>query len=138
MASTDLVPLIAAVSERQSRLLGPRLEALGLRETTVQFLLAVSEARGASLTELSRRLGLAPATLTEGLDELERQGLAERAPLPDDRRKSTAAPTAEGLEVLGRIRTAVREAEEELCSPLDLEEQEALARLLEKLVSPRD
>jgi DNA-binding MarR family transcriptional regulator len=138
VARVELVPLIAAASERQARLLAPRLEAIGLRETTFQFLLAVGEARGASLTELSRRLGLAPATLTEGIDDLVRLGLAERAPLPDDRRKATAAPTEAGLEVLGRIRLAVREAEAELCSPLDDEEQAALARLLEKLVSPSD
>lgn len=44
------------------------------------------EAAGISLTELSRRMGLAHSTVSGIVDRLERQGLVARIPRSDDRR----------------------------------------------------
>jgi DNA-binding MarR family transcriptional regulator len=134
----DLLPLIAAAAERQGELLLPHLRALGLKEGTFQFLLAVSEAKGAPLSEIGRRLGLAPATVSEGLDELVGLGLAERLTTPHDRRQRTATLTMKGLETMGRISAALAQAEQELSAPLSEQEHLRLAELLVKITQRSD
>jgi DNA-binding MarR family transcriptional regulator len=93
--------------EERMHLAGRELSA-----AAVMFHSAVAAARGLSATEekaldvlmregplthaeLSRRTGLAPASVTGLLDRLERKGYAERGPHPEDRRRILVAAKAE-------------------------------------------
>jgi DNA-binding MarR family transcriptional regulator len=72
---------------------------------------AALEALGAEgalrLSDLGRRLGIAPSTLTRNLDRLEEQGLVARERDPDDARSARVALTARGR----RAAAAVEEQE---------------------------
>jgi DNA-binding MarR family transcriptional regulator len=61
----------------------PQLLAL---KTLVDSARERPEAAGLSLSELSRRMGLAHSTASGIVDRLERQGLVVRTPRPEDRR----------------------------------------------------
>jgi DNA-binding MarR family transcriptional regulator len=64
--------------------------------------LAIIEGSGGPLspTVISQRLFVTTASTTSLLDTLERRGLVERLPDPDDRRKVLVALTAEGQQVV--------------------------------------
>lgn len=55
------------------------------------------------LGDLSRRLGVAPSTLTRNLERLEDRGLVRRVPDPGDARSSRAALTPAGREAAERL-----------------------------------
>ena len=55
--------------------------------------------------ELVRAFGLRPSTLTAILDRLERQGLVERRPNPDDRRSLFVAPTSTARAAIAGVTT---------------------------------
>jgi DNA-binding MarR family transcriptional regulator len=71
--------------------------------------------------------------VTKRVDRLERAGLVDRAPDPDDRRGVLVGLTAEGLELVDRVVEEHLENEENLLAGLTDAERERLARLLRKL-----
>ena len=73
--------------------------------------------------------------MTNRLDRLEKAGLVERRPDPDDRRGKLIALTAAGKQVIDEtIRRHVAN-EARLLSVLSTKEQEQLGQLLRKLIS---
>ncbi len=85
------------------------------------------------LGEVQRKILVSSGGITYVMDRLERKGLAERRPCPEDRRASFAALTAEGEALIARIFPAHRAALEEVFSVLDDEEKRAAAGLLKQL-----
>ena len=67
------------------------------------------------------------------LDELERDGLAERRPHPSDRRKHAVHLTRKGERMLAKARELAEAYGEELLAPLDAKERDELRVLLRKL-----
>jgi DNA-binding MarR family transcriptional regulator len=60
------------------------------------------------VTDLAERLGVDTPTVTRKVQQLERLGLVEREPDPDDRRAFRITCTDEGREVVGRLLDAKR------------------------------
>lgn len=85
------------------------------------------------LSVLADHLRIAARTATEVADDLQRRGLAERHPDPDDRRAVRIALTAEGSRVNGEIRTARQAEGERFFAALDPADRDDLARVLRKL-----
>lgn len=56
---------------------------------------------------IARRLGVSSASMTEIVDSLTKRGLAERQPVPGDRRSYHLVPTAAGLELAERVRRVI-------------------------------
>ena len=86
---------------------------------------------------LAERGMLSPAGMTHRLDMLERAGLVERRPDPDDRRSTLVVLTAAGERravEAARIHVA---AESELFDPLGPADLAALCGLLERMLSSR-
>jgi DNA-binding MarR family transcriptional regulator len=67
------------------------------------------------------------------VDELERQGLAERRPAPADRRAYAVDLTAQGRERLAVIGVAVKRVQDEFLSPLSPRERMVLNELLTRI-----
>ena len=67
------------------------------------------------------------------LDNLERRGLVERRPNPEDRRLYSLHLTGNGGELLGRIGKVAREHQDALLAALSAEERTELAGLLQKV-----
>jgi DNA-binding MarR family transcriptional regulator len=73
--------------------------------------------------------------MTNRLDRLERAGLIERRPDPDDRRGKLIALIAGGRRVVDDTITRHVANEEQLLSVLTIAEQEKLTALLRKLIA---
>ena len=84
-------------------------------------------------TDLARVVGLDKTTLMVTLDELERHGLAERRPLPSDRRARVIAVTPAGEAVLDRSEQALDESRAGILALLPDDERTTFMRSLGRL-----
>ncbi len=103
-AAIEIRILAAIVNKMAMRDLEQRLEAhnagvSGLQYGVLQFL----RHHNGTISELSRKMMLAPATLVPVVDALEQKGLVERGKDPQDRRRTPLLLTAGGLETLERM-----------------------------------
>ena len=87
---------------------------------------------------LAEHLRIAPRSATEVVDDLERRGLAERTPDPDDRRATLVNLTAAGLAAGDAIRSARRATAERFFAGLDADDRADLTRILRRLVTATD
>ena len=88
-----------------------------------------------SPTRLYESMMISSGGMTNRLDRLERAGLIERRPDPDDRRGKLIALTAAGRRVIDETITRHVANEERLLSVLTTAEQEKLNALLRKLIA---
>jgi MarR family transcriptional regulator for hemolysin len=111
--ASDLCWLLGRASQLLNSEFTHALEASGIspREHSV---LATALTGEHTQTDLARLVGLDKTTMMVTLDDLERQGLAVRRPLPSDRRARVVAVTAKGNEavqgaeaILDRVRDQV-------------------------------
>jgi DNA-binding MarR family transcriptional regulator len=84
-------------------------------------------------TEFSGALMLTSSGTTKRLDRLERAGLIERAPDPDDRRGTLISLTAKGHELIDRVTEAHLDNERRILAGLSDDDQQRLAALLRRL-----
>lgn len=109
------------------------LAPFGLRVRSYAVLeLAASDARPTQ-RELATFLRLDPSQVVSLVDDLEKQGLVERATDPEDRRSKVVGATAAGRERLAQAREAIGEADERVFASLSAEEREALTALLQRV-----
>lgn len=124
-----LVKLAAVAKEAIDQTYAP----LGLRcpHTTVLQLLAVDGP--CSQRILSEQLLIDRTTMVLLIDDLERAGLVERRPDPDDRRAYAVSLTEQGHAQLLELNPLMAEAQERIFAPLSPRERAELQRLLLKL-----
>ena len=84
-------------------------------------------------SDFTGSLMLTSSGATKRLDRLERAGLVERAPDPDDRRGVIISLTEAGRELIDRVTEAHLANEARLLAGLSAREREQLAGLLRKL-----
>ena len=84
-------------------------------------------------TEFTRTLMITSSGATKRLDRLERAGLIERMPDPQDRRGTLIGLTPAGGELIDGVTEAHLDNERRLLSALTADEREQLADLLRKL-----
>jgi MarR family transcriptional regulator for hemolysin len=111
------------------------LMSTGLTTRRHQVLTAAHDAEHTQ-TQLANILGLDKTTMMVTLDELERDGLAQRRPLPSDRRARLVAVTAEGRKLLRKADKAFAEANERVLSRLPEAERSVFLQALERLACP--
>jgi MarR family transcriptional regulator, transcriptional regulator for hemolysin len=87
-------------------------------------------------TELARLIGLDKTTMMVTVDELERDGLAERKPLATDRRARVVAVTPAGAKLLRKADAAFAAANERILAQLPDDERTVFLRALERLACP--
>ncbi|HEX6152201.1 MAG TPA: MarR family transcriptional regulator [Solirubrobacterales bacterium] len=86
-------------------------------------------------TQLTESLLVSSGTMTNRLDRLERRGLVERVPNPEDRRSVEIALTDRGLELVDAVVGEHVAREQEMLAPLSPRERETLTRILRKLAA---
>jgi DNA-binding MarR family transcriptional regulator len=106
------------------------LGGCGVHVGQEMVLLHLWHEEGLTQTELVERLDVEPPTLTKALRRMERAGLLERRPDPDDARFSRVYLTAVGRSLEQPVRVAWDELEATTTADLTLEEQVLLRRLL--------
>lgn len=107
-------------------------EWAGLNTTDMECLRLLFLKGISTPTELSRHTGLTSGATTAMLDRLERAGLIERRPNPDDRRGTLIVPAKSAAEKAASWFESAREAQDELVSSYSEEELEIIADVFER------
>jgi DNA-binding MarR family transcriptional regulator len=136
MSSRQLGARVATVYEFQSAILAPQLKTLGVAWSTFQLLTTI-QASGdtTSQAEIARRLGLAPATLSESVQLHVKKGLIEQVRHPHDARVRALQLTDLGKALMKKIQAIVNANNRLLEEALTPEEATECARLLDKLIA---
>ncbi|HSH05167.1 MAG TPA: MarR family transcriptional regulator [Anaerolineae bacterium] len=106
------------------------LNALGLHPGQEMFLLSVWEEEGLTQTELADRLQIQRATVTNSVNRLEKGGLLERRPDPDDGRIYRIYLTDKGRQIHNATRPVWDEMETAITTGLTPAEAATLHQLL--------
>lgn len=107
-------------------------EWAGLNVTDMECLRLLFQKGIATPSELSRFTGLTSGATTAMLDRLEKAGLIERRPNPNDRRGTLIAPAPSSAEKAAAWFTSARTAQEELISSYSESELEIIANAFER------
>lgn len=106
------------------------LNEIGLHVGQEMILGALWDNEGVTQTELADLLLIQPATVTNALKRLEREGYVDRREDPDDQRISRVFSTEEGRNLKGAIQEKWGQLERESFGGLTAEEGLLLRRLL--------
>jgi DNA-binding MarR family transcriptional regulator len=112
------------------------LEPLGVSARAYHVLYAALSGEHTQ-TELADMVGLDKTTMVVTVDELERLGLAERRPSPDDRRARIIHVTPSGKRKVTEANRVKERVQSEVLDELSQREGEALLQGLAKLVQGR-
>ena len=108
-------------------------EWVGLNVTDMECLRILFLKGVATPSELARHTGLTSGATTAMLDRLERAGMIERRPNPDDRRGFLIAPAKAGTETAASWFESARKAQAKLISSYSEEELETIADAFERI-----
>jgi DNA-binding MarR family transcriptional regulator len=104
----------------------------------VRLLLAVAsgsaEAASTRMSDIALDLGVTARTITTMVDALEREGLVERVPDPNDRRAISLVLTEAGAAAVPAIQAALDEISAAVLAPLAEADQRTLHHLLTRLI----
>jgi DNA-binding MarR family transcriptional regulator len=142
MPALTLEPLVIANRLRPALLklareLRRESHALGVTGGQVSLLFQISRHRGIGGRDLAALERMSPAAMSGYVDRLERAGLVQRTPDPNDRRRHGLSVTAEAERVLRSVRsrrTAWLAARLERLSPEQLEAVDAAVEPLLALI----
>jgi DNA-binding MarR family transcriptional regulator len=107
-------------------------EWAGLNATDMECLRLLFLKGVSTPSELARHTGLTSGATTAMLDRLEKAGLIERRPNPDDRRGTLIVPAQSSAEKAASWFESARKAQEELISSYSEEELEIIAGVFER------
>ena len=107
-------------------------EWAGLNVTDMECLRHLFNKGIATPTELSRHTGLTSGATTAMLDRLEKAGLIERRPNPDDRRGTLITPAKLAAEKAASWFESARKAQDELISSYSESELEIISDVFER------
>jgi len=133
---TDTGYLLYRLGLRSGSLFNAGLEQHGIRLRHYAVLRYLATADGARQRELADRLGYDPSAIVSLLDDLERLGLAERKPDPNDRRNRTVVLTDAGRALLRASEQDGRRVTDSLLAPLSPAERGTLHALLLRIAEP--
>ena len=106
----------------------------GLNATDTECLRLLFFRGMATPSELARQTGLTSGAATAMLDRLEKAGLIERRPNPNDRRGTLITPTESAAEKVAAWFASAREAQAELISSYSAGELAIICDVFERFV----
>src|ERR1700759_4869452 len=113
-APSSLAFLLSQVGLHAARRFAERMEEVDLTPSLFRILNLVDAAEGRSQQAIGEAIQVPPSRMVALVDELERRGLAERRPNPDDRRVRALYLTRKGRQKLARGREIANAHEEAL------------------------
>ena len=125
--------LLAKAHQRGYALFKERLSPYRLTPQQFFLLAFLWKQDALSQAELSEKSTIDRTTMGGLVDRLEKDGLVERLPHPDDRRAYRICLTERGQSLEEELCAVARQVRERFLAPLNREEQETLRSLLEKL-----
>jgi DNA-binding MarR family transcriptional regulator len=116
------------------RLHEARLRPLGFGMSHLPVLFTLEEREPLSQKELAQVARVEQPTMAEALARMERDGVVERAPNPEDKRSSLTSLTRAARAKLPAAKLALWRGEDEATAQLSEREKKALIKLLQKVV----
>jgi DNA-binding MarR family transcriptional regulator len=118
---------------RMHRLFDRRMARMGASMARTKVLMYVDREGAARAVDMAELFGVAPRTITEALDGLERDRLIRRDPDPDDRRAKRISITDEGKRAIAATEPLRLMLIERIFGPLSAADREQLLAILDKL-----
>src|SRR5258708_3392008 len=100
-----------------------------------QILVAAIQRQADGQGALAQRLGVDRTVMTYLIDDLEKAGLVERRPDPQDRRSRHIVATTEGERLWAATEKRLQDVEDHVLGPLSLPERATFRELLQRLVA---
>lgn len=122
--------VLAQVAKAHRIRVAAALAGLGLHVGQEMVLMQLWAQDGLTQSDLVQRLRVEPPTVTKMLQRMERAGLVERRPDPQDARVYRVYLTARGADLRTQVEASWAAVEEQMLAGLTLEEQLLLRRLL--------
>jgi DNA-binding MarR family transcriptional regulator len=116
------------------RHLDARLRPLGFAMSHLPVLRALARGEALSQSDLARIARVEPPTMAEMLARMERDGVVQREPNPDDKRAILISLTPRSRARIPEAKAALVEAEREAMAGLSEAEQQLLRDLLQRVV----
>lgn len=129
----QIASCFGSVFLRLTRLLDRRMAREGASLARTKVLLLVQKQGPVRATDIAEMFSLAPRTVTDTLDGMERQGLIRREPDAKDRRVKRIHLTDAGRDALAATEPMRRELVGQIIGALSAPEQAEFSRLLDKL-----
>jgi DNA-binding MarR family transcriptional regulator len=129
--------LLSRLGYEVSRDLGQALAGIGLEVRQFGLLRLLADQQGHSQRALGAMMQITPNRMVALIDDLERKGLIERRPHPEDRRAYAVTLTEAGSTALEQAFQAAFGVEAHTCAPLEAGEREQLLGLLRKLAEAK-
>lgn len=125
---------VAVILNSQRELL---FSEFGLTSGRFQLLMLLKRETNLALSpsELAKRTGVTRGTMTQFIDAIEKDGLVKRIDDPKDKRGMLVELTSLGVGRIKEILPALLKHIEQLTSVLNNEEQQAMLKLLEKIMA---
>lgn len=135
----DMLRHLSVLYQRMRRHMDQLLAGQSASLARVKLLMYIAgECGAARAADIADLFGQAPRTVTEALDALERDGLIQRTPDPDDRRVKRLAITEAGATAVAAAEPIRRKFVEDLFRVLDVDERAQFDAMLVKLIGALD
>jgi len=125
--------LLRRAHQRATQIFLESFEAAGVTPTQWAALARLGEAGAASQNHLGRLTAMDPATVQGVIQRLEKRGLIDREPDPEDRRRTRLKLSAAGAELVARHSATGARVSAATLAPLDTDEAARFLELLRKL-----
>ncbi|MFZ2102753.1 MAG: MarR family winged helix-turn-helix transcriptional regulator [Oricola sp.] len=124
--------IVTDIARLTRGLLEKRIATAGFAVTPgeARALLHIAALEGERQNRIAERLGVEPMTACTYIDRLEKLGLVERSPDPDDRRAKNVRTTAQSRELIDSILEQTAALREETLAGLEAEERSAMLAAL--------
>jgi len=129
----EVTTSFGSVFLRFNRLLDKRMAREGASLARTRVLLMLEKRGAVKASDIAELFSLAPRTVTETLDGMERNGLIRREPDPKDRRAKRIVITEAGQQAVAATEPIRRELIGQVMGTLTTQERESLASILGKL-----
>ena len=126
--------LLRRANQRHTALFAEQFGASGLTPLQFAALMKLAEIGEASQNKLGRLTAMDPNTVQGVVRRLERRGLIERRPHPEDRRRVNLALNPSGLALAMSLVSDGLGISAQTLEPLSAEERVTFVRLLQKLI----
>lgn len=125
--------LLRRAHQRATQIFLEVFDQAGLTPTQWAALAQLAEAGSASQNHLGRMTAMDPATIQGVIQRLEKRGLIERQPDPEDRRRTLLTLTEDGQAQVRTLRPNGARVTADTLAPLTDDERERFLELLRKL-----
>ena len=133
----NLSELLSDLTVHYNGIIRQAASHLGLTASQAFHLISIPYG-GISMSRLSRKLGLNTSTLTRNIQKLEKMGLVERLSSSYDKRVQNTLLTQGGIEIVTKMEELLIETNQLIIDQINLEDQEHISTVLEKLVWSMD